>query len=72
MFATTRSFPVRYVSGMDTKVITLRRGFLGTREARRQQKLIERMAKKGYRYVDTVKGWGGYRLTFQKETGPSR
>jgi DNA-binding winged helix-turn-helix (wHTH) protein len=53
--------------GRDVKVIRIRRGFLGFGERRKQQRAIARMTRRGYRYVDTVKKWGGYDLTFIRD-----
>jgi len=50
-----------------TKIVRIRRAFLGIGERGKHQRAINRMARRGYRYVDTVKKWGGYDLIFTKD-----
>lgn len=47
------------------KVVLIKRGFLGIGDRRRQEKAMNKWAKKGYRYVETVKKWRGYELIFE-------
>ena len=60
----TASVPIM---GRNVKVIRIRHGFLGFGERRKQQRAIARMTRRGWRYVDTVKKWGGYDLTFTRD-----